>query len=264
MMDRADVRFYGDAPYRAAVVHGGPGAPGSVAPAARRLAASGIGALEPLQTETTVQGQIDELADAIRPYPPLTLIGHSWGSWLVYLTAAQYPDLVRKLILVSSGPFEAHYAASIMSTRLSRLTESQREQADIYMHRWKETEASFTPREWADFGALVASADTYAPVSVGEADDLIPCDGAAFLGVWDEADAMRRSGALLSRASGIKCPVTAVHGDYDPHPYRGVETPLANVLDDFRLILLERCGHEPWRERYARDTFFQRLQDEII
>ena len=264
MMDRGNVRFYGDAPYRAAAVHGGPGAPGSVASVARGLAASGFSAIEPLQTETSLRGQIDELADTIRPYAPLPLVGHSWGAWLVYLTAAAYPDLVSKLILVSSGPFESHYAASIMSTRLSRLTQNRREQADIYMHKWKETDASLTAEEWADFGALVESADTYAPLTGGEGDDLVPCDGAVFLGVWDEADAMRRSGALLALASGIKCPVTAIHGDYDPHPYRGVKTPLAEALDDFRFILLEKCGHEPWRERYARDRFFQVLQEEIL
>jgi pimeloyl-ACP methyl ester carboxylesterase len=264
MMDTSNLRFYGDAPYRVAVIHGGPGAPGSVAPVARGLAASGISTMEPLQTATTMQGQIDELADTICPYGPLILIGHSWGAWLIVLTAAAYPDLVKKLILVSPGPFEAQYAASIMPTRLSRLTESQRAQADTYMYKWKETEGSLTAEEWEAFGALVESADTYASISNGEVDDLVSCDGAAFLGVWDEADAIRRSGELLSRASNIKCPITAIHGDYDPHPYRGVDEPLSRVLKDFNFILLPKCGHEPWKEQYAGEPFFQILRDEII
>jgi translation elongation factor EF-4 len=55
-----NIRKYGSAPYRVAVVHGGPGAPGSVAAVARELA-KGCGILEPLQTATTVAGQVDEL-----------------------------------------------------------------------------------------------------------------------------------------------------------------------------------------------------------
>ena len=260
-MDMANVRFYGEAPYRAAVVHGGPGAPGSMAPMARGLAASGISAMEPLQTATTVQGQIDELADTIRAYAPITLIGHSWGAWLAYLTAAAYPDLVRKLILVSSGPFESRYAKEILPTRLARLSPEKREEAEVLIAAWKD--GTITDRQYDAFGTIMDTADTYCPAA-REAADLLPCDGSAYAGVWEEADAMRRSGELLSRASAVRCPVTAIHGDYDPHPYRGVEAPLTKALDDFRFILLEKCGHEPWMEQYARDTFFKILWDEII
>lgn len=262
MMNTSNVRFYGDAPYRVSVIHGGPGAPGSVAPVARGLAASGISAMEPLQTATTMQGQIDELAETIRPYAPLVLAGHSWGAWLAYLTAAAYPDLVSKLILISSGPFESHYAKEILPTRLARLAPEKREEADALVAAWEN--GTITDRQYAAFGAIMNAADTYCPIAEVDGPDPVACDGGAYSGVWDEADAIRRSGELLSRAARIRCPVTAIHGDYDPHPYRGVEEPLAKVLDDFRFILLEKCGHEPWAEQYARNHFFQVLQDEII
>jgi len=51
-------------------------------------------------------------------------------------------------------------------------------------------------------------------------------------------------------------PVTAIHGDYDSHPAEGVRLPLFSVLKNFQFILLEKCGHTPWNERYARDQFF--------
>jgi pimeloyl-ACP methyl ester carboxylesterase len=256
-----NVRFYGDPPYRAAIVHGGPGAPGAMAPVARSLSNSGISVIEPLQTKTTIQGQIDELAETICPYSPITLIGHSWGAWLSYLTAARYPNLVEKLILVSSGPFEFHYAESIMPTRLSRLTPDQRVQAQAYLTSMNE--GTLTDEAFAAFGAMMDEADTYCPIEEKDEIDPVPCDAKAFAGVWTEADAMRRSGELLSRASQIQCPALAIHGDYDSHPYKGVEEPLSRVLDDFRFILLKRCGHTPWEERYARDTFFAILQDEM-
>jgi len=60
-MDGENVRRYGKAPYLVAVVHGGPGAAGAMAPVARELGAD-RGVLEPLQTAMTVDGQVDELA----------------------------------------------------------------------------------------------------------------------------------------------------------------------------------------------------------
>ena len=45
-------RLYGSAPFNIAVIHGGPGAPGEMAPVARELS-SLRGVLEPLQTAVT-------------------------------------------------------------------------------------------------------------------------------------------------------------------------------------------------------------------
>src|SRR2546426_5265244 len=53
-------RKYGGDPFRVVVVHGGPGAAGSVAPMARKLGQT-RGVLEPLQTATTLDGQVEEL-----------------------------------------------------------------------------------------------------------------------------------------------------------------------------------------------------------
>lgn len=255
------VRFYGANPYAAALVHGGPGAPGSMAPVAKALFASGISVIEPFQTQTTVRDQIDELAETIRPYAPMILVGHSWGAWLSVFTTAQYPELVSKLILVSSGPFESRYARSILPTRLSRLTPAQRGEAEGYLKAMGD--GTLTDGEFAAFGALIDMADTYASLPQ-DGSDMIPCRAEDFLGIWDEADAIRASGELLTWTARVQCPVIAIHGDYDPHPYRGVEEPLSKVLDDFRFILLEKCGHTPWEERYAREAFFQILQDEIV
>ena len=58
------------------------------------------------------------------------------------------------------------------------------------------------------------------------------------------------------RGNNIKCPVIAIHGDYDPHPYEGVKKPLARVINDFNFILLEKCGHTPWKEKEVRKKFY--------
>ena len=46
---------------------------------------------------------------------------------------------------------------------------------------------------------------------------------------------------------------------YDPHPVRGVSEPLESKLPDFRMITMEQCGHDPWKEAYAREEFFEKF-----
>ena len=101
-----NIRIYGTAPFNIALVHGGPGAPGEMAPLARELA-SEMGVLEPLQTAGSIDGQVEELKDILEKHgnPPLIMGGFFWGAWLSFIVAAQYPSLVKKLILVSSPPF---------------------------------------------------------------------------------------------------------------------------------------------------------------
>src|ERR1700694_1836497 len=126
-----NTRLYGAAPHAVAVVHGGPGAAGDMAPVAEQLAAR-RGVLEPLQTATSVDGQVEELATVLEQHAqlPATLIGYSWGAWLSLIVAARRPALVAKLILVSSGPFEERYAAEIMPERLRRLDNEERNQVE--------------------------------------------------------------------------------------------------------------------------------------
>jgi pimeloyl-ACP methyl ester carboxylesterase len=114
-------RIYGNPPFTVAVVHGGPGAAGEMASLARELA-KGRGVLEPLQTALSLRGQIAELKELLVQNAdlPVTLIGFSWGAWLSYLLAAHHRELVKKLILVGSGPFEEKYAIDINKTRSSQ------------------------------------------------------------------------------------------------------------------------------------------------
>lgn len=257
-----NLRVYGKAPYRVAVIHGGPGAPGEMAPVARELSVM-CGILEPLQTMTTVEGQVEELATVLKEQgdPPVTLVGYSWGAMLSYVFTACYPALVKKLILVSSGPFEAHYAAGIMETRLGRLTEEERAHFDELSKALDDPANSDKNTTFAQLGELISKADAYE--GLPHEDDTIECDVALFESVWQEAEELRRSGKLLASGKDIHCPVVAIHGDYDPHPAEGIATPLTRVLSDFRFILLERCGHHPWYERYAKEPFYTILKQEI-
>jgi pimeloyl-ACP methyl ester carboxylesterase len=102
-----NLRKYGKSPFSIVVVHGGPGAAGEMAPVAHELS-FGSGVLEPIQTAASLEGQAEELKTVLENEGglPVTLIGFSWGAWLSFIVAARYPTIIKKLILVGSGPYE--------------------------------------------------------------------------------------------------------------------------------------------------------------
>jgi pimeloyl-ACP methyl ester carboxylesterase len=257
-----NVRTYGTAPFQVAVIHGGPGAPGEMAPVARELSLL-RGVLEPLQTKTTAAGQVEELAAVLKEHGdlPIILIGHSWGAMLSYIFTARHPSFVKKLILVSSGPFEAHYASGIMETRLSRLTREERARFDKLSKALDDPTNSDRDTAFAQLGELTSKADAYD--ALPHENDVIAVDAALFESVWRDAAQMRSSGELLKLGRKIRCPVVAIHGDYDPHPAEGISAPLSRVVSDFRFMLLKQCGHYPWYEKYAKEPFYVLLKQEL-
>jgi pimeloyl-ACP methyl ester carboxylesterase len=260
-------RKYGSSPFRVVVIHGGPAAAGSVAPIARKLGEM-RGVLEPIQTAKTLDGQVEELRLVVQQnaMTPLVLIGHSWGAWLSSIVAANYPILVRKLILVGSGPFAEKYVELIAENRFRRLSQEEKEEFLYLVDALNGAEAPDSNVSLSRLGELVHKADSYDPIDIpNDATDLdlVENPGEIYEGVWPEAARLRRTGELLRLAATITCPVVAIHGDCDPHPPEGIQEPLAARLKDFRMIILERCGHEPWRERYAMDKFYDILEHEL-
>jgi len=256
------LRKYGNAPYSLAVVHGGPGAPGEAAPLARDLSDT-YGVLEPLQTRATLNGQIEELSAVIRANAniPVTLIGHSWGAMLGFMVTAHNPDLVSKLILIGSGVFEEKYADAIMKTRWSRLSPQDRDRFDTLWAELNDPANTDNDITFARIGKIIEEADSCDPLPHG--DEVVEYQYDTFNSVWPEVRQMRAGGKLLALGRQIRCPVVAIHGDYDPHPRDGIEIPLSTVLADFRFIPLERCGHYPWYEKGAKDKFYEVLLREI-
>lgn len=255
-------RTCGVPPFTVAVVHGGPGAPGEMAPVARALAPS-WGVLEPLQTASTLDGQIEELQAILQHTGdlPVTVIGWSWGAWLSFMLAARHPESVKKLILVGSGPFETKYAVNIMDTRLRRLTAAERMDVFALTAALDDPADADKSTIMARLGTIIAKTDAYDPL-LHEREHL-EYQYQIHQRVWAEADALRRSGELLAFGTEITCPVVAIHGDYDPHPAEGVREPLARVLTNFRFVLLEHCGHCPWIERQAKDRFYMIIKKEL-
>ena len=157
-------RTWGNAPFTVAVIHGGPGVAGEMAPVADELSQS-QGVIEPFQTEPTLQGQVTELRKILTTpgNPPVILIGFSWGAMLSFIVTAKYPALVRKLILVSSGVFDDAYAAGIMSTRTDRLPRQDRIVLDSLVTKLHDPKERDKNRIFAELGAVIERADPGIP-----------------------------------------------------------------------------------------------------
>ena len=254
---------YGKAPFNVVVIHGGPGAPGEVAPVARKLSEN-FGIIEPFQTKRSIQGQLQELHSIIISSCkiPVKLIGYSWGAWLAFIFASRFTDLVKKVILVGAGAFDERYHTDLLKIRLNRLSVNEKSEAQNLLELLNKPGYADINATFKRFGKLMSKADSFD--SLPAENEIIEFQPDIFQFVWKEAEELRKSGELLEFGHKIQCPVIAIHGDYDPHPVKGVEEPLSRMLRDFRLIKLDKCGHCPWNERNAKDKFYSILEKELI
>ena len=163
--------------------------------------------------------------------------------------------------MVGSGVFEKKYAAEITQTRLNRLNEEERSETQDLMKRLGDQDVEDKNMLMCRLGQLISKADSYDALTYKS--EILECQYNIFQSVWKDAEKLREGGKLLMLGEKIKCPVVAIHGDYDPHLCEGVREPLSHVLKDFRFIILEKCGHQPWIERFARDRFYQILKKEL-
>ncbi len=245
-------RQYGKAPYYVAVIHGGPGAAGDLVPVARQLSKK-FGVVEPRQTQRSVTGQLTEMKTQLDACdPPFVLLGHSWGAWLSLLFAKTYPELVRRVILVGCPPFTEAEAEAIMANRLSRLKTT-----DVQRVRALLDKENLTDEELSQFGALMERADTFERMK--NAPDTVMADADIGTAVWQEARKMRVDGEWERILGAVKCPIAAVHGRQDPHPYRAVLRALEDSGVSFEMAVIDQCGHSPWKEAKKMSEFYKLL-----
>lgn len=259
------LRKYGEKPYKIAVIHGGPGAFGEMQPIVSFLAAN-CGILEPFQTEGTLEKQLIELKNNLEENigEPSILIGFSWGAWISYIFTASFPTFVKKLIIIGSGPFKEEYVQKMEETRLSRLSLEEQQEYRLIIGKLSDPDLKNKNRLFLRLGELALKTDSCDPLKDEyEKPKIEKVKDYEFSSVLNEVLELRRKGKLIKLAKQIKCPVVAIHGDYDPHPAEGVEIPLSNVLRDFRFYLIKECGHKPWIERKAKNRFYKILFDVV-
>ena len=213
----------------------------------------GIGRSTLVSDSTALDAQryVEDL-EAIRQHlglKQLTLLGHSWGAAPAALYAMQYPDRVRRMILVGTIPatrsglvsaFEAMAAARDGAT-LRRMTELSQiraaNPADLaacreYYQLW------FTPF----FGSSKAASRMKGNVCAGSPESLKNkpnVDKFTFpsLGDWDWTTSLSKAVA----------PTLIIQGELDPLPI-GDARKWAAAMPNARLLELKGIGHFPYVE----------------
>jgi pimeloyl-ACP methyl ester carboxylesterase len=238
------VRRCGDAGPPVLLLHGGPGAAGYLAPAARELADS-FRVIEPMQRGSgaqplTVARHVSDLDDCIRaecgPCRP-AIVGHSWGAMLALAYAAEHPDHVGCLALVGCGT----------------LTQCIRELAGEYLDPDEHLRA---------VGRLVQRIDSYDPTPA--IDETLTCDARAHEETWQDMLRLQTESVYPAAFKQINVPVIMLHGADDPHPGRLICASLKSHLPQLEYVELQQCGHYPWLERAAHMHFFRRLRAWLI
>jgi len=256
------VRRYGSAGPSVVVLHGGPGAPGSVADLAAALGTWFV-VHEPLQRwsgigRLTVARHVDDLVEV---FPPgAMIVGSSWGAMLALSFAARHPSLPHAIALVGTGTYDAEsrtvYAAEV-AHRLGR-------RGRLTMHRLGQRLRQARSRDerdqaFAEIGRLVANAQGVGRIPSVEPG--LPVDGRGYEETWSDVLRLQRNGVEPQSFAAIQAPVVMLHGDRDPHPGPLIRERLREVLPQLEYVELAGCGHEPWREAGARETFLALLRD---
>lgn len=260
-----NIRIYGASPYRVVVVHAGPGYAGSAAGLARLLS-NRYGVIEPLQTKDTIFDQVEELKEQIESVAkePVILIGHSWGAILSAIVAATYPDLVRKLVLVSTLPLRESYLEELEIKREYHYSDHDLELYRKVRKNLRNPESKNKTKDFEELSRLCKISDEYQPYKNDTDDkDLVLVDGEIYFKIMKELNRLRKTGELLRYFTYIKCPLCVIHGQYDTHPVAGIIEPLLELNISHRLCIIDDSGHTPWREIKGSEDFFRAIAYEI-
>lgn len=250
------VELHGKSPYNTILIHGGPGAIGSLKSCAEelsRLTRSGI--LEALQSQYSIAGLIEELHLQIIEYcqEKPTLVGHSWGAWLAVLFAEKYPNICKNIVLVGCPPLADKYVEEISLRRLRNLSD---EESKIFQ---RIIENRATDEDMKRIPSILKKSDNYYLES-GENPIADKSDNEMYNKIWNEAAKLRTNGELLTAFKNIQSKLFLIQGVYDPHPIEGVIKPLEENGIPCKTYILEKCGHSPFMEKYAKEKFYDILQ----
>jgi len=255
-------RAYGTKPYTLVLLDGGPGLFGEVRPLAERLGKN-YGILMPLQHEKRISQQVKKLDKIIEQHThsPLILIGWSSGALLALHYASNTQKNLEKIVLISTPPLEEKYAKNIIKKREKRMSEKQLKIFQDLSKKLNTPNIEEKDDILKKIGEILTQIDNKNPTPTTNSE--ITIDYEVYKSLWEEMEILRRKNTLIEDLKNISCPVICIHGSYDPHPINGFDSQMRLHLQDYTLITLENCGHEPWIEKEKKDQFYTTLQNII-
>ena len=253
------VREYGASGPTVIVLHGGPGAPGTMEPVARELASS-FRVLEPFQRRSggaplAVATHVADLAGLLSDFgePGPALVGHSWGAMLALACAAAHPVRIAAIVLIGCGTFDRQARERLRATREGRMDDAVRRRLAVLAEEHPDEDERL-----AALGDLMLGTDAYDPVPGGLG--IVACDARGYREAWGDMLRLQDEGVYPAAFGAIDAPVLMIHGAEDPHAGRMTRDLLAKHIRRLEFVELDRCGHYPWLERAARSDFFSTMR----
>lgn len=274
-------RVYGSGRDTAVVLGGGPALPISyfekdLAPLAhgRTLIffdARGAGKSQ-LTTNPALLGMERHVADleAVRAHfglGEMKLVGHSWGAMLATFYAAEYPQHVDRMVLVTPGPIEAKYEGDHDAMRLARTDSlALKRQGELFglllggqsldpVADCTELFDSFFPAYFHDVSNVANLQGTWCPRTPDAASLML-------FGMFAGRGSLGPGWNIAPMLAGIQAPALVIHGASDLIP-AGSSIGYAEALPNGELRTLQGAGHFPWAEEPAAffsavNTFLRR------
>lgn len=255
------VRNYGTGPRTVVLLHGGPGAPGYMAPLARSLATD-FRVLEPLQRRAnglrlSVARHVQDLAE-VAPGDAL-LLGSSWGAMLALSYAASHPDRVRGLVLVGCGTYDEDSRRIYQESMAGRLgADGAQRIATLNEQLEAAADRDEQDRLFGEIGDLCSQAQGHDLLTTDF--EVVRTDRRGHHETWEDVLRLQAEGREPADFAVIQAPVLMVHGSEDPHPGQATRDTLRAYVPQLEYVELPRCGHIPWFERYGRDPFLELLR----
>ena len=261
------VRKYGKSAHSVVVLHGGPAASGDAAAVAQGLSDS-FTAIEPWQRgsgeETlTVARHVEDLHSLIVGLDcasPPAIVGHSWGAMLALCYATAHANEAGPIVLVGCGTFDQASRARMkeilrnrtdlhLQEQLAAVVASTNDAADLHMRKFR----------------LTRDLSVYDRVEPWpEKEEYEPLDVRAHEETWGDMMRLQSDGTYPKAFTGITSDVLMLHGSYDPHPGLMIYQSLQPFIRRLEYRELDRCGHYPWLERFARTEFFSILRTWLL
>ena len=254
------IRIYGNLGPLVLVLHGGPGAPGYMAPVARGLADS-FRVLEPFQRRSgaeplRVADHIEDLRELVESRgagAQPALVGSSWGAMLALAFAATHPGLAGPLVLIGCGAFDPTARARMEAIIEERVGDALRRRIEHLSEEFPDPDQRLRVKS-----DLILPLYSYELVTTDL--ELEKCDARANEETWADMVRLQEQGVYPARFSAIGGPVLMLHGAVDPHPGRMILASLERYVPQIEYREWEHCGHYPWLEKAVRDEFFSVLR----
>lgn len=176
------------------------------------------------------------------------LLGHSWGGLLIMHYAVQYPDHVKKLILLSSAPADSAGHKSFIETLMAKTDGFKKEINPLFSY---EEMKKLNGKEINNLYRKLFSVYFFKPKQVNDLTLSFTSNytesGFQVFQKMLQTKWYTEESSLFPDLKKLGIPTLVIHGKQDVIPFWTAEKT-AKSIKNSKMVTLENCGHFPYIE----------------